>query len=186
MTPVFGLFTVALLLIYAGVKNRSPFDVIAGIGSEIVNPASVDDTVDIATQESLGDLTDAAGAGTDDMAGTSPLGTTTIDGKPVPNWMAKYILKARKKKLWLGTITSGVRTPEYSEQLCYQMCGQPTCPGTCAGRSSNHNCSKGCPYPNGAVDVTNPEQFAAAMRKLGAPIRNALPNDPVHFSASGH
>ena len=84
---------------------------------------------------------------------------------------------------WSGTVTSGYRTPEYSESLCFDMCGAPSCPGTCAGRSSNHS---GKVYPRGAIDVSDEATFGAIMRRLGNPIKNSLgPADPVHFSVSG-
>jgi hypothetical protein len=197
MTPVFGLLTAALLLIYSGIKNRNPFEVIAGIGSEVVNPAAVDTEVNIPSGDASGlaalSATPSAQASIDQQSGGNQLessgdlrGTVKIDGKDVPKWIAKWVLLARKKGLWHGSITSGVRTPEYSEQLCYDMCGQPSCPGTCAGRSSNHNCTGGCRYPSGAIDVTDEAAFAAAMKKLKAPLKNDLPSDRVHFSASGH
>jgi hypothetical protein len=112
-------------------------------------------------------------------------GIRTVDGKPVAAWIAHYVLKAREEGLWDGYVVSGYRSPEYSEQICYQMCGAPSCPGRCAGRSSEHSQQI---KPRGAVDVdlAHRDQFARAMQRLGAPLRNALPNDPNHFSASGH
>lgn len=111
--------------------------------------------------------------------------TVEIDGKPVARWIAKWVLKARKEGLWHGYVVSGYRSPEYSTSLCEAMCGAPTCPGRCAGASSNHS---GLKYPRGAVDVdlAHRAEFAAAMVKLGAPLKNGLPNsDPNHFSQSG-
>lgn len=112
-------------------------------------------------------------------------GTTVIDGKQVPNWIAKWVLKARKEGLWHGYVVSGYRSPEYSTSICQAMCGAPTCPGRCAGASSNHS---GLVYPRGAVDVdlAHRDEFARAMVKLGAPLKNILPTtDPNHFSNSG-
>lgn len=112
----------------------------------------------------------------------------TIDGKPVPSWIAAWVVKIRSAGRWHGVIVSGYRTPEYSEQLCYQMCGAPSCPGRCAGRSSNHCCPptyKGVPY-EGAIDVTDYYTFGAEAARLGAPLHNHLPADPVHYSNSGY
>lgn len=104
------------------------------------------------------------------------------EGKPVVEWAAYWLQRARDDG-WQGGLNSGYRSPEYSEQLCYEICGAPSCPGRCAGRSSNHT-QKG--YLQGAVDVSDPAGFAARMQKWGAPLKNDLPADPVHFSASGH
>lgn len=112
-------------------------------------------------------------------------GTTVIDGKQVASWIARWVLEARKKSLWHGYVISGYRSPEYSTSICEAMCGAPTCPGRCAGASSNHS---GLVYPRGAVDVdlAHRDEFARAMQTLGAPLRNALANDPNHFSQAGN
>lgn len=113
-------------------------------------------------------------------------GTVVIDGKPVASWIAKDILEARRRGLWDGYVVSGYRSPEYSESICYGMCGAPTCPGRCAGRGSAHS---QLVYPQGAVDVdlARRDQFANAMRTIGSVLKNAMPTtDPNHFSASGH
>ena len=52
--------------------------------------------------------------------------------KPLAAWMVPKV-DAAYNKGWRGTLTSGWRSPAYSTQLCYSMCGAPTCPGTCAG-----------------------------------------------------
>lgn len=109
-------------------------------------------------------------------------GLTTFDGHTVAAWIAKWLKKSREHG-WNGTVTSGYRTPEYSESLCQNMCGAPSCPGTCAGRSSNHS---GKDYPAGAVDVTDYNNFERIQFEIGSPLRNDLPYDPVHFSTNGH
>lgn len=115
-------------------------------------------------------------------------GLVTFDGKPVVAWIAHRLQWARERG-WPGTVTSGYRTPEYSEHLCEAMCGAPSCPGRCAGRTTNH-AKKG--FPNGAVDVTYYLEFASFMRRYdrehpGQPsLHNDLPIDRVHFSATGH
>jgi hypothetical protein len=111
-----------------------------------------------------------------------PTGTRLFDGKEVAEWIYPWLELARKKG-WTGTVTSGYRSPAYSQSLCLHMCGQPSCPGRCAGTSSNHS---GLQYPGGAVDVTEYEQFGRIQRRIGSPLQNQLPTtDPVHFSVSG-
>lgn len=111
--------------------------------------------------------------------------TVEIDGKQVALWIAGYVLAARRRGLWHGYVVSGYRSPQYSESLCYAMCGAPSCPGRCAGRASSHSQLR---YPDGAVDVdlAHRDEFAAAMQKLGAPLQNQLPFDPNHFSHTGY
>lgn len=110
-------------------------------------------------------------------------GLTTFDGVTVAAWIAHWLQAARDSGIWGGRLVSGYRTPEYSEQLCEQMCGAPSCPGTCAGRATNHAKYE---EPDGAVDVTDYINFGVAMRRLGAPLKNDLPRDRVHYSSSGH
>jgi hypothetical protein len=116
-------------------------------------------------------------------APSSPL-VATFDGKPCATWLIPYLSWARKHG-WQGTLTSGWRDPEYSEKLCMQICGAPTCPGRCAGRLSNHS---GSVKPQGAIDVSDYTRFGQLMAQcpLSPRIFNDLPKDPVHFSATGH
>jgi hypothetical protein len=118
-------------------------------------------------------------------AATQRSGVTTFDGRPCANWLVPYLQWARDEGGWRGRLESGWRDPEYSEQLCIQMCGAPRCPGRCAGRSSNH---VGDEPPHGAVDVTEWARFGEVIRRcpLRPTIFNALPTDHVHFSASGN
>lgn len=107
-----------------------------------------------------------------------------FDGHQVVAWIAVELHRARAAGRWHGVVVSGYRTPEYSESLCYRMCGRPSCPGRCAGRSTNH--AKRGPG-QGAVDVTDFWTLEAECRRLGLRIHNSLPRtDPVHFSASGN
>jgi hypothetical protein len=111
-------------------------------------------------------------------------GATLFDGRQVANWLKPYLDFARNNG-WKGTLTSGFRDPEHSEQLCLQMCGKPSCPGKCAGRTSNHSGNK---KPKGAVDVSDFVRFGQLMQRcpLEPRIFNALGDqDPVHFSATG-
>jgi hypothetical protein len=120
----------------------------------------------------------------------SPEGFTTPDkpwntlNRPVCGWFVPILDEARQKG-WRGYVVSGVRTPEYSVQLCRNICGADSCPGLCAGRSSNHNATT-CAEPQGAVDITDFYTFASIMRQIGEPLKNRLPQDRVHFSATGN
>jgi hypothetical protein len=120
-----------------------------------------------------------------DQPPANATGFATFDGKTVAAWMVPWLEKSRAAG-WHGVVVSGVRTPEYSEQLCYNMCGAPSCPGLCAGRASNHNMSAGQGYPAGALDVSDYNTFETIQFRIGSPLRNDLPIDPVHFSVSGH
>ena len=114
----------------------------------------------------------------------SQAGVAKFDDKPVASWLAPHLDWARRHG-WTGTVISGYRTPEHSEAVCREKCGSPTCPGTCAGRGSNHS---GKVQPSGALDVTEHEQFAELMTTCphSPRILNLLGSkDPNHFSASG-
>jgi hypothetical protein len=114
-----------------------------------------------------------------------------FDGHEVPIWMAEILTEARNSGEWVGVVISGVRTPLYSEELCLNMCGAPTCPGRCAGRSTNHACpptGTGV-YPEGAVDVTDYNGLREFCRKHNKPLRGGgevLPADLPHFSHNGN
>jgi hypothetical protein len=114
----------------------------------------------------------------------TPKGVAKFDGRPIAAWLKPYLEYARKNG-WKGTVVSGWRDPEFSEQLCISMCGKPACPGRCAGRKSNHG---GVDKPSGAVDVSDYARFAKLMEScpLEPRIFNGMADrDPVHFSASG-
>lgn len=122
--------------------------------------------------------------------GARQTGVSVYDGVNVAAWMVPYLDWARQRgyrgRRWTGNVRSGYRDPAYSESLCYAMCGRPSCPGKCAGRSSNHS---GKRKPAGALDVTDYVTFGQLMAHcpLSPRLRNDLgPDDPVHFSVSGH
>jgi hypothetical protein len=114
-----------------------------------------------------------------------------LDGHEVPIWIATILIEARNAGVWHGVVISGYRSPAYSEELCLNMCGAPSCPGRCAGRSTNHACppdGTGA-YPEGAVDVTDYvglrtycEAHAPTLRGGGV----VLPADLPHFSHNGN
>lgn len=111
-------------------------------------------------------------------------GLTSYDGHQVAAWMVPQLEWARSRG-WNGSVLSGYRTPAYSRSLCYAMCGAPSCPGMCAGASSRHSEYR---KPGGAVDLSSPANFEAAVR--GCPylprLINRLPNDRNHHSAEGN
>lgn len=111
-------------------------------------------------------------------------GLTWMDGKWVATWIADDLLWYRNHGLWHGIVVSGWRDPVYSQHLCYQMCGRPSCPGRCAGTASRH---VGKVYPNGAADVTSYTELKTATHSHPRRIRNdVLPSDLVHYSSDGH
>lgn len=109
-----------------------------------------------------------------------PNGLEYFDGKPVAAWYKPILVEKRNNGSWSGYLLSGYRTPEYSEQLCYQICGQPFCPGRCAGRSSKHS---QLGYHEGAIDTTDPYRLRASTNGV---LKNFLPNDPNHSSYQGN
>jgi len=111
-------------------------------------------------------------------------GVATFDNKPVAAWLKPYLDWARAHG-WQGQLNSGYRTPEYSEHLCYGICGAPSCSGTCAGRSSHHSIRV---KPGGSIDVTDYVKFGELMRQCpySPRIFNNLPNDRVHYSSTGN
>lgn len=127
-----------------------------------------------------------------DPHGTPKGHFTTFDGLPVPTWIVRDVLKPARKDGVSFTVISGYRSPEYSEQLCEQICGAPSCPGRCAGRSSNHCCPPTFTgrKPEGAVDVyPGAPALDAWCQKHGNPLignGRVLPADPNHFSAHGN
>lgn len=114
-----------------------------------------------------------------------------FDNHEVAKWIAKILQEARDSGMWNGEVISGRRSPQYCEELCFGICGAPSCSGTCAGRSSNH-----CGPPTfkgldgeGAVDVTDPQGLRAFCEKHGKPLRGGgvvLPRDLPHFSRAGN
>ena len=113
-------------------------------------------------------------------------GTATYDGVVVAAYFVP-ILDWCRARGWKGRVVSGYRSPEYSEHLCILRCGRPSCPGTCAGRSSNHAGLDPNASPCGAVDVSDYATFkrVVAACPLRPRISNNLPIDPVHFSPTG-
>lgn len=115
-------------------------------------------------------------------------GVTTFDGRPVAKAAVPYLKFARAHGGWHGGLNSGWRDPLYSRQLCYRMCGAPSCPGRCAGTGSNHVGSTKWRF---AVDVSDYGTFGRVMATMALPggiprLHNYLgAADPVHYSPSG-
>ncbi len=118
-------------------------------------------------------------------------GAVLYDGKPVPAWTVEWLDKARNYNgpggPWRGGVNSGIRTPQRSVEICRSICGRDTCSccPACAGLGSNHNATPPVVHCEGALDLSDFIRFGQIMRALGAPLRNALPNDLIHFSCSG-
>lgn len=114
-----------------------------------------------------------------------------FDGHEVPLWMAVVLQAARESGVWTGAVFSGRRTKQYSEELCENMCGAPSCPGRCAGTSSNHvgpPTFEGVKW-EGAADVTDPYGLRHYCETHGEPLVGGgavLPADIVHFSHEGN
>lgn len=115
-------------------------------------------------------------------------GTATYDGKvvaaywkPILDW-CRHV--GHNGERWQGVVVSGYRTPEYSEHLCYVMCGAPACAGRCAGRNTNHAWLE---PPRGAVDVTDYVRFGRVVAHCPylPHVLNDLPIDRVHYSPTG-
>jgi hypothetical protein len=104
-------------------------------------------------------------------------GAVGPDGKQV-NWLQKSVEEG-----WDGDLNSGWRSPERSEEICFEMCGAATCSGKCGGRTSNH--SQIGPPNWGAIDVQDFTRFGEIQRRIGSPLKNALPEDLVHYSFTG-
>ncbi len=114
----------------------------------------------------------------------------TMDGHQVAGWIGRIALQARAAGAWAGSLISGYRSPEYSTQLCENICGAPSCPGLCAGASSNHSCppTHTCKPYEGAGDFSDAARLCAYARAHGVPLHGGgefLPNDINHCSNSG-
>lgn len=106
-------------------------------------------------------------------------GVVTIDGKPVLDSFAPAIKYAREHG-WKGTIESGVRSKQ--EQMVAARHFGLQHYGPAGPLGSNH-----VEGHSGAIDVTDPDGFEAALRgyKGRKPFRG-MKDDPVHFSWTGH
>lgn len=159
------LITVAIVLIYSGIKRVSIVD--AALGR-------------IPSSESGGAT--ASPEPTGNGRGL-PRGLGTFDGHLVSNWIIVELKWARQNG-WRGHVTSGYRTQE-QEKSAASSYGLEHYPG---GDPSGSNHTK-VSYPGGAIDGTQPEQLnrvldSKANRRLiwGGPVMG----DTVHFSATGH
>lgn len=182
----FALVTFSLLFIASGIRKQSVLDTLKGLAppSEPTS-ASVDASLRSNAAATSPSGVAAAGGGDPTANAIGPTaGVGHFDGKPVANWLIPYLKWARQHG-WSGRLESGYRTPAYSESLCFDMCGAPTCSGKCAGKGSHHSQTV---KPKGAIDVTNAAQFGQVIARcpFSPKIFNALPSDQVHFSATGN
>lgn len=107
---------------------------------------------------------------------TAPAGghVVNLDGKPVAAWIANILQQARAAG-WTGTVSSGYRSVAEQRRIYNSGVRPAAKPG-----QSNHNFTA---FPGGAVDVTNAQQLAAVLKKLGVTkLQWAGGKDPVHFS----
>ncbi|WP_320672385.1 phage tail tape measure protein [Patulibacter defluvii] len=148
------------------------------------NPALPQISEALASQEYTKDVTvnmpgvTGGSAAARRAAAAAGAGTTTIDGKPVANWIAKILLRARDAGVSFR-VSSGWRS--YAEQKrIYDSGVRPAAkPGT-----SNHEGSK---YPRGAVDIADSQApLRAWLTRNGNPLKWYGPGDRYHFSATGH
>lgn len=112
-------------------------------------------------------------------------GVGRFDGKPVAKCAIPLLQWARQNG-WRGSLVSGWRDPKYSQSLCYNMCGRPSCPGRCAGLASNHVGSTASRF---AMDVSDYANFGRLMARcpLRPKVHNSLgARDPVHYSPAGN
>jgi hypothetical protein len=171
MTAALALLVGGGLVLLAGLRNQTLSNILKGITDPVPVADAQPGTV-AATAQKIPQKGAVGGTGVDNYG-----------GKPVCDWIVEILKNAKATGLWKGTVTSGYRSPAYSQSLCQHMCGAPSCPGRCAGVTSNHG---GCTGGKGAVDVTDEAGFRRAMAALGNPLRNDLPSDTGHFSRDGH
>jgi hypothetical protein len=130
--------------------------------------------------------TDQDGIAIDPVSGES-VPAWVVGKAPGPDGKTKNWLKIIREHGWHGGINSGARTEAHSIELCFQICGAPSCPGLCAGATSNHVIKgKNGPGNWGALDVSEYEVFGRVCHEVGCPLQNDLPADPVHYSPDGH
>lgn len=112
------------------------------------------------------------------------MGVSLFDGRKAANAAIPHMEFARAHG-WEGWLVSGWRDPDFSESLCMDMCGHPSCPGKCAGKASNH---VGRTPDRFAIDVAFWEQFGEIVKRSPHQPRifNDLPKDRVHYSPNGH
>jgi len=101
-------------------------------------------------------------------------GTINFDGKPVAAWIGKALQQARAAG-WKGTVNSGYRSVAEQRRIYNSGVRPAARPG-----QSNHNFTA---FPGGAVDVTDAQQLASILKRLGnTQLVWAGGKDPVHFS----
>lgn len=188
-TPAIALLVAGGVLFEAARSKRSIVDTLLAreAPAPTINP-TVSAVVTNAQTKASGAVSSVTAAVQKGQAVVAKAGTAVWhnpDGEsnPVALWMIPQ-LKWCRKHGWDGNIASGYRTP--AEQIAaatnYGLQHYPNGP-----LASNHVRTI---YPGGAIDVKNPAQLAAVLRKC--PIRPRLVwggpvmGDQPHFSANGH
>ena len=94
-----------------------------------------------------------------------------------------YLDWARRQQQLEGDRHERLALTGYSEQVLPLAVGAPSCPGTCAGRGSNH---AGRVKPAGAIDVSDIPRFAALMQRCpprrGSSTRSEPPTPSTSIS----
>lgn len=176
MTFGFALITVAIILIDSGWKKKSIAEVLRSEGGKTT------------TNEATGESTEAEGT---NMKGKGvPKGLVMFDGKHVAAWIVPSLKYARQHG-WKGVVTSGYRSDaeqtkigtEYAKRI-----GKTVAEVYPHGLlASNHTKTN---WPGGAVDVTDAPGLARALKGWRHEPKliwgNAVIDDGVHFSATGH
>lgn len=193
MTFPMGALTIGLIFIYTAIKNMTVGEILRGEDTTSEPTSFLGDTgARLASFVPRGGSGNGSGGVTVPGSGGTQIPKNARKVRGVKTWpngnvqVAAWIYYELKRIKFTGTLTSGYRTPAYSESLCYDMCGAPSCPGKCAGRSSNHS---GKIFPAGAIDVSSGslDELKSKIAKYNSPLKNRIgASDPIHFSVSGY
>lgn len=178
MLPL-AILTVAGILIYAGIHGYSVADTVGIALGRTPHRQATNPSVG-ATSLASSEYTGGGESGSVAIGG----GISQFDGHPVASWIVPILQWARAHG-WRGVVTSGYRTP--SEQLRAAEGYGLEHYGAGGPLGSNH---VGYIWPEGAVDVTHPEELATVLRGYpGSPKLvwgGPTIGDRVHFSSNGH
>jgi hypothetical protein len=187
MTFGFALLLSGWVLLDAGWKGVTPFDVLKGVTANTKGPGGVlretgQDVLASFSGKGHSEYSGETGGKSGGGGGASDAlkhvgGTVQMDGHPVAKWIAVELLWAREHG-WKGRVESGYRSKAEQERIYNSGVRPAAVPGT-----SNHEKKR---YPGGAVDVTEAEQLDQILsRKKGRLLKwtgNSI-GDTVHFSS---
>lgn len=186
-----SLLLLGVALVVSGWKDQNIVDTFKGLSGK--HPWS---GIEQSAADVTGTAAAAAGNAAGDIVGNGPLpqGVGYFDGHAVAKWMITPLKWARQHG-WGGSVISGIRSPSAQLAAAADYARR-------SGRSiasiypngplaSNHVIHKRpVAYPEGAVDVTEPQQLAQVL--TGYPGHPNLVwagptiGDDAHFSANGH